>query len=99
MNCICHKYLTEESTALVLHTVQMNNEKNKALNKIDAGAKAKCLFAESDLLPTKKRKKKKKIRKRSDTISNIALNYWKSHEKLFTVCFCCIPFRDFLIFM
>ena len=60
MNCICHKYLTEESTALVLHTVQMNNEKNKALNKIDAGAKAKCLFAESDLLPSEKRKKKKK---------------------------------------
>ena len=59
MNCICHKYLTEESTALVLHTVQMNNEKNKALNKIDAGAKAKCLFAESDLLPSEKRKKKK----------------------------------------
>ena len=58
MNCICHKYLTEESTALVLHTVQMNNEKNKALNKIDAGAKAKCLFAESDLLPSEKRKKK-----------------------------------------
>ena len=63
----------------------------------------KCLFARIRLVALwkakKKKKKKKKIRKRLDTISNIALNYWKSYEKMFTVCFCCIPFRDVLMFM
>ena len=55
------KYLTEESTALQLHTVQVN-KKHKALNKIDVGTKVKCLFAEPDLLPSKKQKKKKNQR-------------------------------------
>ena len=51
------KYSTEESIALGLHTVQVNNKKKyKALNKIYLGTKVKCLFAEPDLLPSEKQK-------------------------------------------
>ena len=45
--------MTDESTALGLHTAQLNNEKKrKALNKTDVGTKIKCLFAELDLFPS-----------------------------------------------
>ena len=61
MKFIRPKYLTEESAALGLHTVQANNEKKyKALNKNDVGTKVKCLFAEPDLLASEKQKKFKK---------------------------------------
>ena len=53
--------LTEESIALGLHIVQVNNEKiHEALNKIDDGTKVKCLFGEADLSSEKQKKKKKK---------------------------------------
>ena len=49
--------MTEESTTLGLHTLQVNNEKkHEALNKIDVGTKVKCLFAEPDLLPSENSK-------------------------------------------
>ena len=52
------KYMGEESPALGLHTMLVNNEKrHKALNKIDVGTKVKCLFAEPDFLPSEKQQK------------------------------------------
>ena len=51
------RYLTEQSTACGLHTVQVYNEKrHEVLNKIYDGTKVKCLFAEPDLLPSEKQK-------------------------------------------
>ena len=52
------KYMGEESPALGLHTMLVNNEKrHKALNKIDVGTKVKCLFAVPEFLPSEKQQK------------------------------------------
>ena len=131
MKFICLKYLTDESTALGLHTAQLNNEKKrKALNKTDVGTKIKCLFAELDLFPSEN------CLIYSSSISYLysqlffdlltilswstypvhpfleeigfwkhqchfkhSTQYWMIHEKLFTICFWCIPFRNFWRFM
>ena len=62
MRFIHLKYLTEDSTAFLLFTVQVNNrKKHKVLNKIDIGTKVKCLFPEPDLLPSEKQKKFQKM--------------------------------------
>ena len=62
MRFIRLKYLTEDSTALRLCTVQVNNEKkHKVLNKIDVGTKVRYLFPEPDLLPSEKQKKVQKM--------------------------------------
>ena len=51
--------LTEESIALGLHIVQVNNEKiHEALNKIDDGTKVKCLFGEADFSSEKQKEKR-----------------------------------------
>ena len=60
MKFISLKYLTKDSTAVGLHTFKGTARKNKALNKIKVGTKVKCLFAEPNLLPSEKQKKKKK---------------------------------------
>ena len=62
MKFISLKYLTKDSTAVGLHTFKGTARKNKALNKIKVGTKVKCLFAEPNLLPSEKQKKKKKQR-------------------------------------
>ena len=59
MKFISLKYLTKDSTAVGLHTFKGTARKNKALNKIKVGTKVKCLFAEPNLLPSEKQKKKK----------------------------------------
>ena len=63
MKFISLKYLTKDSTAVGLHTFKGTARKNKALNKIKVGTKVKCLFAEPNLLPSEKQKKKKKTKK------------------------------------
>ena len=51
--------LAEESIALGLHIVQVNNEKiHEALNEIDDGTKVKCLFGEADLSSEKQKEKR-----------------------------------------
>ena len=62
MKFISLKYLTKDSTAVGLHTFKGTARKNKALNKIKVGTKVKCLFAEPNLLPSEKQKKKKNQR-------------------------------------
>ena len=84
--------LTEESIALGLHIVQVNNEKiHEALNKIDDGTKVKCLFGEADLSSEKQKKEKKETRKLPQILCNYheLVRYLQSQllsDKFFWAC-------------